>query len=184
MEALRQPSAQPRAFGTDAPRRARLDGPVLALVLDPVRGGIILIPSLITSLQDLLRRPAEVLPLQHLAAAGRFLGRRLALDVFTLACLPYEAFFSLDAVVRTAARTLVSHKRLLEWNPSGDADRKDRTGLAAVCRTMWFAPVLAAALALSGTAALGAAGLSWRSGSLHRSSRGGSAGRLPRRKHD
>jgi cyclic beta-1,2-glucan synthetase len=124
--------------------------------------GIILIPSLITSLQDLLRRPAEVLLLQHLAAAGRSLGRRLALDVFTLACLPYEAFFSLDAVVRTAARTLVTHKRLLEWNPSGDADRKDRTGLAAVCRTMWFAPVLAAALAaalaLSGPAALGAAG--------------------------
>lgn len=42
--------------------------------------------------------------------------------VFELACLPYEAFFSLDAIARTAGRMLFSHQRLLEWNPSGEAD--------------------------------------------------------------
>ena len=124
--------------------------------------GIILIPSLISSLRDLLQKPRDVLPGQHLAAAGRSMGRRFAQDLFTLACLPYEAFFSLDAVVRTTGRMLVTHKRLLEWSPSGDPDRKGRTDLAAVCRTMWFAPFLAAAmviyLALSNPAALGAAG--------------------------
>ena len=128
--------------------------------------GIILIPSLISSILDLLQKPRDVLPGQHLAAAGHSMGRRFAQDMFTLACLPYEAFFSLDAVVRTTWRMLVTHKRLLEWSPSGDpdraTDRKDRTGLAAACRTMWFAPFLAAAmaiyLALSNPAALGAAG--------------------------
>ena len=128
--------------------------------------GIILIPSFISSLLDLLQKPRDVLLRQHLAAAGRSIGRRLAQDLFTLACLPYEAFFSLDAIVRTTGRMLVTHKRLLEWSPSGDpdraTDRKNRTGLVAVCRTMWFAPVLAVAvviyLALSNPAALGAAG--------------------------
>ena len=124
--------------------------------------GIILIPSFISSILDLFQKPRDVLPMQHFAAAGRSIGRRFAHDLFTLMCLPYEAFFSLDAVVRTAWRMLVTHNRLLEWSPSGDPDRKNRTGLAAVCRTMSFAPVLSVAmviyLALSNPVALGAAG--------------------------
>ena len=88
--------------------------------------------------------------------------RHFAQAAFTLVCLPYEAFFSLDAIVRTAWRMWVTRKRLLEWNPSNDADRQSRTDLAASWRTMWFAPVLAVAtgiyLAVSKPAALGVAG--------------------------
>jgi cyclic beta-1,2-glucan synthetase len=124
--------------------------------------GIILIPSFLSSFLSLLQKPRDVLIRQHLIATGSSLGNSLAQDVFTLACLPYEAFFSLDAVVRTVGRMLVTHKRLLEWSPSGDPDRKGLTGLTAVCRTMWFDPVLAAAtvifLTISHPSALGAAG--------------------------
>ncbi len=63
--------------------------------------GIILVPSLISSILDLLRKPIDVLPRQHLAAVGHSLRTRLVQDLFTLACLPYEAYFSLDAVLRT-----------------------------------------------------------------------------------
>ena len=110
--------------------------------------GIILIPSLISSIVDLFKKPRDVLPLQHLAAAGRSLGRRFAHDLFTLACLPYETFFSLDAVMRTTGRMIVTHKRLLEWSPSEDPDRGNRTGIASAFRTMWFAPFLATALSV------------------------------------
>jgi cyclic beta-1,2-glucan synthetase len=124
--------------------------------------GIILIPSLISSLLDLFQKPRDVLAVQHLAAAGRSMGRRLAHDLFTLVCLPYEAFFSLDAIVRTVWRMLVAHKRLLEWSPSNDPDRMKRTSLASSCRAMWFAPllsfVMAIYLALSNPSAWGAAG--------------------------
>jgi cellobiose phosphorylase len=106
--------------------------------------GIILIPSLITSLLQALRKPDDVLLGQHLDANLHSAGRHFAQAVFTLICLPYEAFFSLDAILRTAGR-LVTHKRLLEWNPSSDSDRHRRTDLAASYRTMWIAPVLAGA---------------------------------------
>ena len=90
-------------------------------------------------------------------------GGGFAHDLFTLAYLPYEAFFSLDAIVRTGWRMLASHKRLLEWSPSNDPDRKKRTSLASAFRTMWFAPVLSVLLFMYLTifnpAALGAAGL-------------------------
>ncbi len=107
--------------------------------------GIILIPPLIASILDLFQKPDDVLLGQHLAAAVRSAGRHVAQAVFTLVCLPYEAFFSLDAIVRTAWRMLVTHTRLLEWNPSGDPDRDRRTDLVAFYRTMWIAPVLATA---------------------------------------
>ena len=98
---------------------------------------------------------------QHLAVTVRSAGRHAAQTVFELSCLPYEAFFSLDAIGRTLGRMWIIHKRLLEWNPSNDADRQSRTDFVASWKTMWFGPVLATAtgiyLAVSRPAALGAA---------------------------
>jgi len=107
--------------------------------------GILLIPTLAVSALETLRKPAEALLRQHLAAEARSAGRRFAQAAFTLACLPYEAFFSLGAVVRTAGRMLITHKRLLEWNPSGNPGRHRGEGLAGFCRSMWIAPVIAVA---------------------------------------
>lgn len=124
--------------------------------------GTILIPPLIASMMDLFQKPGDVLLRQHLVAAMRSAGRHFAQAAFTLACLPYEALFSLDAIVRTAGRMLVTHKRLLEWSPSSDLDRESRTDLAAFCRMMWIAPVIATAamisLTLSRPVALAVAG--------------------------
>ena len=90
--------------------------------------GIILIPSLIASALNVLQKPGDVTLGQHLAAAVRSAGRHFVQAAFTLVCLPYEAFFSLDAMVRTVWRMLITHKRLLQWNPSGDSDRNSRNG--------------------------------------------------------
>lgn len=123
--------------------------------------GTLLIPPWMASTLDLFQKPGDVLLRQHLAAAVRSAGRHSAQAAFTLACLPYEAFFSLDAILRSAWR-LLTRKRLLEWNPSSDANGDRRTNLAAFCRTMWVAPVIAMVtvicLALSRPAALVAAG--------------------------
>ncbi len=127
--------------------------------------GIFFIPSLISSVVDLLRKPDDLLLGQHLAAVGRSFARRIVQDLFTLACLPYEAFFSLDAILHTIWRMMVTHKQLLEWSPSGDPDRDGndpgRGGLTGEFRTMWFGPFLAVAAiiyaALFSPASLGAA---------------------------
>ena len=127
--------------------------------------GIMLIPSLISSILDLLKKPDDVLFGQHLAAIGLSSFRRFVQVVFTLACLPYEAFFALDGVLRTIWRMLVTHRQLLEWSLAGAPDRNGRnarTGsLAVVCRTMWIEPFLAVAVtvfaAVSHPAALTAA---------------------------
>jgi cyclic beta-1,2-glucan synthetase len=124
--------------------------------------GIILIPSLIASALNLLQKPLDVTPGQHLADGLRLARQHLAQDAFTLVCLPYEALFSLDAILRTAWRMMITHKQLLQWNPSDELDRNSRTDLIGSCRSMWSGPVTAAAavitLALSKPAVLAVAG--------------------------
>jgi cyclic beta-1,2-glucan synthetase len=104
--------------------------------------GIIIIPSLITALMDLLQKPVDVLHGQHILAVLQGTARSLGQTAFTLLCLPYEAFYSIDAVFRTIWRMLVVKKRLLEWNPSGDSDRSNRKDLTGAYLTMWISPVI------------------------------------------
>nr|WP_211335194.1 glucoamylase family protein [Thiocapsa rosea] len=104
--------------------------------------GISLIPSLLTALLNGLQKPGDVRWRDHLAAALRTAVRQVAQAIFTVVCLPYEGFFSLDATIRTLWRTRVSHRRLLEWTSSGDLDRS-RSGIVAFHSRMWIAPALA-----------------------------------------
>jgi hypothetical protein len=77
---------------------------------------IVLVPPLLGSLLHLFQKPDEVLLSQHLSAWGQSTERHFAQAVFTLVCLPYEALFSLDAVLRTAAAAQTcSHP----FNPCG-----------------------------------------------------------------
>jgi cyclic beta-1,2-glucan synthetase len=84
---------------------------VLGWTLFPATGwltaavlGILVIPPLSAALFDIFRKPGEVLLRQHFAAVAGSLSRHGKQLVFELACLPYEAFFSLDAIVRTVWR--------------------------------------------------------------------------------
>ncbi|TCT22276.1 GH36-type glycosyl hydrolase domain-containing protein [Thiobaca trueperi] len=109
--------------------------------------GLSLIPSLLTAFLNLLQKPGDVRWRHHLAAAIRAAGRQLAQALFTVICLPFEALYSLDALVRTLWRTTISHRRMLEWISSSDLDRGDQ-GWRAFQRTMWIAPALAIFTAL------------------------------------
>ena len=124
--------------------------------------GILLVPPLLAFILDLFQKPDDLLLDQHLAAAVHSASRHFAQAMFALMCLPYEALFSLDASARTAGRMLITRKRLLEWNPSGNQDRNSRADLLSFGRTMWIAPVLALAaviyLTISRPAALAVAG--------------------------
>ena len=105
--------------------------------------GIVLLPSLITSLIGILYKPSDAMMSRHLAIATRASGKCVIQALFTLICLPYEAFFSVTAISRTLWRMLISGKGLLEWNPPEDAHQMPRSELVQSCRSMCFAPLTA-----------------------------------------
>jgi cellobiose phosphorylase len=105
--------------------------------------GLLLFPGLLAALVELGRKPADLpwaMHLQGVAGAG---GRQAGQIFLTVVFLPYDAFVSLDAIGRTLLRLLVTHKRLLEWQTSGDSERTARADLAGFYATMWIAPALA-----------------------------------------
>ena len=108
---------------------------------------IALVPPLLASLVDLAKRPPDLPMRAHLHQAMAATLRNFARAPLTIACLPYEAYFSLDAIARTLWRVLVSRRGLLQWSPSSEVERTLDDGVLAAMRSMWFAPVFALAVA-------------------------------------
>ena len=105
--------------------------------------GIIMGPAVVISILDIFNKTPEVLPRQHLKSVMQSARRHFAQSAFMFACLPYEAFYSLDAILRTIWRILISHRRLLEWNPSGSHDHDSSKTILRAYQTMWIAPAFA-----------------------------------------
>nr|WP_105533992.1 glucoamylase family protein [Solimicrobium silvestre] len=103
---------------------------------------ILLIPPLTTSLLDLLRKSNDILVLQHLSASLRSTKQHLFHAALTLIFLPYDAFFSLDAILRTLWRLLISRRHLLEWTPSNQSNSNSDLSLTSSFRIMWFTSTL------------------------------------------
>ena len=98
---------------------------------------------LLTTLTDLLHKPADV-PLQtHLRMVLAAFLRQIAQFLFTFVFLPYDAYISLDAIIRTIVRLNWSKGNLLEWKTSSDAERGARSNLAGFLHSMWIAPAVA-----------------------------------------
>ncbi len=103
---------------------------------------------LLTALADLLRKPTDLPVVTHLRATANALGKQFAQLLCTFVFLPYEAYISGDAIVRTVTRMLWTKKRMLEWTTSSDANRGASTDLTDFFRAMWFELALAAAVVL------------------------------------
>jgi cyclic beta-1,2-glucan synthetase len=104
--------------------------------------GMLLVPPLIHFIADLLRKPPEMPLNLHLRCSFRLARKNFAQVGLNLIFLPYEAFFSLDAIVRTCFRMRFSRRGLLEWRTSVDSKRSSRGDLAEFYRIMWPAPLL------------------------------------------
>jgi cellobiose phosphorylase len=125
--------------------------------------GIYLVPPVLMYLWRLVRKPPDQSLPFHLREVISSLPVQFAAPLCSLALLPYEAFISLDAVLRTWWRMLISHRSLLNWTTYREADRNGQNGLIESYYTMWIAPVVAvlslAGLALFRPSALLPAGL-------------------------
>lgn len=105
--------------------------------------GIILIPSLIKLLWDLLNKPKDIGIYPHLVFMTQSAKDTLLRHLPELLFLPYEAFVNMHAIVRTAWRIFISKRNLLQWNPSGNSIRSAPKTLFDNYIAMWTAPVFA-----------------------------------------
>lgn len=107
---------------------------------------MVLLPHLIATASDVLRKPKEILLKQHVKDSLKAAGNLFLQTAFTVACIPFEAFYTLHAIGQTNWRMLVSHRHLLEWNPSHSARRNGPRSLPGFYAYMWFSPFSALAI--------------------------------------
>ncbi len=107
------------------------------------------VPPLLAVQLDLLQKPRDVLLGQHVRAAMRGSGEQAGRLLLTLAWLPHEVLYSMDAILRTLWRMTLTRRRLLHWNPSQAVERGDGDTLAGSFKSMAVGPVLALLTALA-----------------------------------
>jgi cellobiose phosphorylase len=106
---------------------------------------VVVTEPLLTFLLELFRKPID-LPLQlHIRLTAVALGRHLAQLLLFAVFLPYDAYISGDAIVRTLLRVYFFKRKLLEWKTSSEAQRSARGDLPGFFKSMWVAPAIAAA---------------------------------------
>ena len=110
--------------------------------------GILFIPPLLASLLEILQKSSDVLWRQHAQSLLRATGQRMAHVLLTLTTLPYEAYYSLDAILRTLWRMVFTRRKLLEWQASHIQNGVSTQQLSASYRTMWIAPALVIGVAI------------------------------------
>ena len=56
--------------------------------------------------------------------------------IITLGCIPYKAYLSLKSIVKTIYRLVITHKNLLEWTTSEEAEKLAKTDLLSYYKNM------------------------------------------------
>jgi cyclic beta-1,2-glucan synthetase len=107
---------------------------------------VIFLPTFVNALFGLIEKPHDMGWNQHLLSGLPSLRAMFGHAILQAAFLPYEAWFNMDAIVRTCWRMAVSRRRLLEWRPSSLS--RSSTNMEANWRRMWFAPLLAVGAAV------------------------------------
>ena len=110
---------------------------------------VVCLPTLLSSVIELIRKPEERDWLAHLSLTGRSAGRPITLALLALAFLPYDALICLGAILRSGVRMLFTRHGLMLWQLPGYARRNARRSLTDFFREMWIAPVLAVTLGMA-----------------------------------
>ncbi len=99
---------------------------------------------ILSGVTKLARKPVEVPLWMHLRTFAPGIVRQTGIVLFTLVFIPYDAYISLDSIVRTLTRLFWTHRKMLEWTTSSDAASRTHTDLWGHFRTMWVGPAVAA----------------------------------------
>lgn len=105
--------------------------------------GIIIFPTLVKILFDLTQKIKINLIDEYFIHVSHFIGQQVGQLFFYLACLPYEAWYSLHAISKTIWRLSISKRNLLEWTPSNQVEYNLNNKLITWITVMWPGPVVA-----------------------------------------
>jgi cyclic beta-1,2-glucan synthetase len=103
---------------------------------------MLVLPFLISTARDVFRKPEDIPMREHFRESIYSAFNNFIQTLFTIVCLPYEAYYTLDSIIRTNWRMFISHRNLLAWNPSTNVQKRNPQKLVETYLAMWIAPVI------------------------------------------
>jgi cyclic beta-1,2-glucan synthetase len=110
---------------------------------------ILVLPAFLNAMMELSRRSSGLPRSTHARLVALSMNRQILQEGYCLTCLPYDAFVSLHAVVRTLWRMGVTGRGLLQWRMASDAKRAAKGACSDFVRSMWIMPTVSVALVVS-----------------------------------
>ncbi|HZZ75583.1 MAG TPA: cyclic beta 1-2 glucan synthetase, partial [Puia sp.] len=107
---------------------------------------ILLLNSGISFFWEIWQKPEDVHVLPHIVMSFHYTIQHFLLQLFQLIMIPYEAFVYADAILRTNWRLILSHRHLLQWNPSQNLINGKNRNLFQTYLVMWFPVLLSIAI--------------------------------------
>ena len=104
--------------------------------------GLMLIPPMVISFVSVFQKPYDMPLGSHIASTAHTFFMQLSSVIIDLACLPFDAYFSFCAIMRTCWRMFVSHRHLLQWHPSETNKHDGYQTLASSILFMWMVPAI------------------------------------------
>ena len=104
---------------------------------------------LLSAMLALVQKPHEMTWRSHLETALSAASQQFIRAGYGLMVMPHEALYSLDAIVRSLWRMIVSHRKLLEWRTSREVEQQGKARTGSIYRIMWINPALAIAAAVA-----------------------------------
>lgn len=102
--------------------------------------GIILMHSMIISVVHVFKKPDDIFLRQHLKLVIQSTLTHIYQAVFMLITLPYEAFYTVTAILKTFWRLFISKKGLLEWSTM---ESNNTSTLMGSFKSIWVSPFIA-----------------------------------------
>ncbi len=103
-----------------------------------VVSAIIIVPIIITTLWDAIRKPKDVILSHHIKNSVHNTVEIFKKTLFTLICLPHEAFLNVKAITISLWRMIFTRKKMLEWDPSANDGNAKQEGLVDSYASMWI----------------------------------------------
>lgn len=109
---------------------------------------VVVIPTVLGAVLELICKPEERDWLVHLILTGKSVVRPIVLAVLSLVFLPYDTLICLNAILRSGVRMLFTRRGLLLWQLPSYANRNARRTLIDFFKEMWIAPIVAVMLTI------------------------------------
>jgi len=102
--------------------------------------GLLLIPPIIISVFEFFQKPPDMPLGSHITSTVHSFSIQLSSVFLSLAFLPHDAYFNFCSIMRTCWRMIISHRHLLQWNPSEGNKHDNYQTLVSTIRFMWIVP--------------------------------------------